>query len=147
MSFDLVVLLLRLGVVALLYLFLLQVVLILRRDLAASTSQQAGAAPTRLGARLVVLEAGTSGLAPGQPFPLAEVNSLGRGPGNSVVLADDSVSAQHALLVQRNGQWWLEDRGSTNGTLVAGRRVDEPTPVAPGDVISLGRVRLRLERA
>jgi pSer/pThr/pTyr-binding forkhead associated (FHA) protein len=45
----------------------------------------------------------------------------------------------------RDGQWWLEDLGSRNGTFVNNRRVAEPTTVQAGDLLGIGRVLLRLE--
>ncbi len=144
MSFDFLILLLRLGIVLLLYLFLLQVVLIVRLDLSRSAPVPPNS--TRLPrARLIVLDAGLTDLRPGEALSLAELNSLGRGPANSIQLADDSVSAEHALLAYREQHWWLEDRGSTNGTLANSMPVEQPTVVVPGDIITLGRVRLRLE--
>jgi pSer/pThr/pTyr-binding forkhead associated (FHA) protein len=83
----------------------------------------------------------------GTVFPLRTVNSLGRSPANTVVIPDTYASSQHALLAQREGQWWLEDRNSRNGTLLNGGRIEEPTIVSSGDLIGVGRTQLRLENS
>ncbi|NLE99729.1 MAG: FHA domain-containing protein, partial [Anaerolineales bacterium] len=54
-------------------------------------------------------------------------------------------SAQHALLTWREGQWWLEDLGSRNGTQLNDELVDAPTVVVTGDIIRIGRARLKVE--
>ncbi|MBI5956235.1 MAG: FHA domain-containing protein [Chloroflexi bacterium] len=132
---------LRLGLIALLYLFLLQGVLLIWRDISRS-SRPARAASHVPGGRLVVLECGETGLGVGQHLALEAVTSLGRDPSNTIVLDDGSVSAKHAVLYSRRGRWWVEDLKSTNGTLVNDELVLQPTPVGTDDVIQLGRIKL-----
>ncbi|RME41654.1 MAG: FHA domain-containing protein [Caldilineae bacterium] len=71
--------------------------------------------------------------------------TLGRAPANTIVLPEDVVSARHAALTLQEGVWWLTDLHSTNGTRLNDRPVETPTPVHPGDVISLGNIQLQLE--
>lgn len=78
-------------------------------------------------------------------FPLAPVTSIGRANTNSIVLEDDYVSSEHALLLLRGQQWWLEDLDSRNGTLLNGVRLTEATVVGAGDVIAIGNMQLRVE--
>lgn len=78
-------------------------------------------------------------------YPLLPITSLGRAPTNTVALADDTASLEHALVTLRGGQWWLEDLGSRNGTTVNGTKIDQPVVVSAGDVIGIGRARLMLE--
>ena len=68
---------------------------------------------------------------------------LGRSRACDVVLADDSVSRRHAMLVREGGRVVLTDLGSTNGTLVNGRWVTQ-AEVRPGDRVRLGGVDLIL---
>jgi FHA domain len=67
--------------------------------------------------------------------------SLGRRPGNGVQVVDSSVSGRHAELELREGEVWLRDLGSTNGTRVAGERISERR-LAHGDEVLLGSVKL-----
>ena len=78
-------------------------------------------------------------------FPLSPVTSIGRASTNSIVLEDDYVSNEHALLLLRGQQWWLEDLDSRNGTLLNGVPLTEATVVGPGDVIVIGTMQLRVE--
>lgn len=78
----------------------------------------------------------------GETFPLGKDRVvLGRKPGCDVVLADEKVSGRHAEIVFEDGRYVLRDLGSTNGTLLDGRRVEEIV-LSPFDVLQLGRVRL-----
>ena len=138
------VFLLRMGLVGLLYLFLLLVVLVAWRELRAVPLAAARPAPASYG-YLTIVDAAASGRTPGEVLPLQTITLIGRGAGNTIVLNDPSVSAVHALLSYRQGRWWLEDRGSTNGTVLNGVLVEQPTVVNFGDLIELGQVKLRLE--
>jgi hypothetical protein len=100
---------------------------------------------TRRRGQLVVIRADGTELEPGTSYPLLPLTSLGRAPTNTIPLNDSFASAEHALVMLRGGQWWLEDRGSSNGTLLNGYRVEEPVVVSTGDVISVGQVELKLE--
>jgi hypothetical protein len=68
---------------------------------------------------------------------------LGRDSDNHVVLDDDRVSLHHALITVRDGVYWLEDLGSTNGTFVGDdARVMEAHPLIDGELVRLGGVSL-----
>jgi hypothetical protein len=64
--------------------------------------------------------------------------TLGRSRQCDVVLEDPNVSRQHAEIRPRGGSWVLSDLGSTNGSLLNGRRVTGPEVLKPGDEIELG---------
>jgi hypothetical protein len=66
--------------------------------------------------------------------------TIGRDPDCDLVIADITVSRQHAGLDRDSGGWLLTDLGSTNGTRLNGWRVREPVPVGPGDQVSFGAV-------
>ena len=133
---------LRLLFLAMLYAFLWLVVRALIRDLRAAARE-----PTRELGRLVVV-ASPSGEPPaGTAFALDAITSLGRDVNNSIVLDDEFVSTTHAALTYRGRAWYVEDLGSTNGTFVNASQVDGLAPIAFGDEIQIGQVRLRLERA
>ncbi len=71
--------------------------------------------------------------------------SFGRAADNDVVLADDEVSRNHALIQLQGEQAWLYDRSSFNGVYVNEERISAPYLLRPGDSIRLGRTRLQTE--
>lgn len=80
-----------------------------------------------------------TGPQPGQVFELPRSTiSIGRDPGNQVVIDDSQVSRQHARVTPQGGLMVLEDLGSTNGTTVNGLRITAPHTLAHGDEIGLG---------
>ena len=139
---DVLLLALRLLLVGLLYAFLAAVLLMLWRDLQQAVSSREA---VQLDGRLVVLHTEDERLAAGDSFPLQLVTSVGRSPSNTIPIPDTYASAQHTLLTLREGQWWLEDLDSRNGTLLNGTRISGPTVVSAGDVIGVGRTQLKLE--
>jgi pSer/pThr/pTyr-binding forkhead associated (FHA) protein len=79
-----------------------------------------------------------------RPARIIEVRDgarLGRSANSEVVLDDSTVSKHHAQ-VRFEGHAWIEDLGSTNGTLVNGKRVAGPTALRRGDRIALGTAKL-----
>lgn len=142
---DILLLVLRLALAGVLYAFLAAILLMLWRDL-----QQAAAhrEPAQHAGHLVVVQtAGEEAEEPavGALLPLRPVTSIGRSPGNTIVIPDTYASSQHALLTWREGQWWLADQNSRNGTTLNGAAIQNPTIVSSGDVIGVGRMQLRLE--
>jgi hypothetical protein len=138
-------LLLRLGLLAVLLLFVLFVAMSMSRGLREGVRSQTAARGRR--AALSVLAPSESGIATGTSFELAGVITLGRDAGNSIVLADASVSGRHAVLRQVGEQWTLRDLGSTNGTFVESRQLNsEAFPLRGGERIALGAVVFRFDR-
>lgn len=75
--------------------------------------------------------------------PARERMSIGRLAACEVALPWDSeVSRAHALLEQVGGAWTIEDRGSSNGTLVNASRIAGPQVLRDGDVLRIGRTTL-----
>jgi pSer/pThr/pTyr-binding forkhead associated (FHA) protein len=140
----LLLLLLQLGFVALLYLVLMRFAGSLLRDLRnAETAQLA----SRSGiGRLSVLESPEDEPPAGTTIALGPINSIGRNVNNSIYVEDDFVSATHAMLTFRGRSWFIEDQGSTNGTYVNGHRIDRAVALSFGDELTVGRVRMRLDR-
>lgn len=139
---DVLLLSLRFLMTALLYVFLAAVLLVLWRDLRRASGARE---PAHRAGRLVVLPTADQILAVGSTFPLLAITSIGRAPGNSIAVADDFASSEHAMLTWREGLWWLEDLGSRNGTLLNSALVRQPTVISAGDIIGLGRTQLKLE--
>ncbi|MCU0511005.1 MAG: FHA domain-containing protein [Anaerolineae bacterium] len=80
----------------------------------------------------------------GETFALTPMTTLGRAPTNQIVLNDTFASSEHAVVLLRHGQWWLEDRNSRNGTLLNGERITLPVIITEGDIIGIGSVGFRL---
>ena len=81
----------------------------------------------------------------GETHPLLAVTSMGRSPTNSITVEDSFASSEHALVVMRNGQWWLEDRRSRNGTTLNDVRVTQAVVITHGDIIGIGNLCYRVE--
>jgi len=64
--------------------------------------------------------------------------TVGRAPGNAMVLADNKVSRQHADVRFENGGFVIVDKGSSFGTVVNGRKLDAPAALKHGDEIMFG---------
>jgi pSer/pThr/pTyr-binding forkhead associated (FHA) protein len=78
----------------------------------------------------------------GQSFPMTgEKMTIGRSPETDVFLDDVTVSREHATLVHRGGEWFLDDSGSLNGTYVNRQRVDSHR-LADGDELQIGKFKL-----
>ena len=78
----------------------------------------------------------------GQSFPLhGERMTIGRSPETDIFLDDVTVSRDHALLVMRNGTYFLDDCGSLNGTYVNRQRVDSHR-LEEGDELQIGKYKL-----
>lgn len=141
LSDEAVVLILRLSVLGVLYLFLLSLFFLTHRELRAEAISREAAST---GGRLIVLDPGTSARAAGQAIVLQPVTRIGRAEESTVVLDDEFVSASHALILLRDGRWWIRDEGSTNGTSVNGAAIRGEAALREGDEVQIGQVRLRL---
>jgi hypothetical protein len=78
----------------------------------------------------------------GESFkPTGERTRIGRSPDCEIFLDDVTVSRNHAVLVQENGKFRVEDQGSLNGTFVNRKRIDS-APLAEGDEVQIGKYRM-----
>ena len=73
-------------------------------------------------------------------YVLLPITSIGRAASNTIVLPDGYASAEHALIIRRQGQWWLEDRKSRNGTAINGMPITQAVVITDGDIIGIGSV-------
>jgi pSer/pThr/pTyr-binding forkhead associated (FHA) protein len=84
----------------------------------------------------------TGGGRAGESFPVdRERMTIGRRPDSDVFLDDVTVSRDHALLVSRGDQWYLDDCGSLNGTYVNRSRI-ESHHLEEGDELQIGKYKL-----
>jgi FHA domain len=142
-ALDVAILALRLALVLLLYLFLAVVVRLAARGLNAPVQASSGA-PRAAELQLLVEEPAASALPAGGVIAVHDGTTLGRAERAGVLVADPTVSAEHARIAWRGRTWTVADLGSTNGTLLNERPVDGEAPLAPGDLLALGNVRLRV---
>jgi len=78
----------------------------------------------------------------GETFrPARERTRIGRSPECEIFLDDVTVSRNHAILVERDGAYVVEDQGSLNGTFVNRRRIDNAR-LENGDEVQIGKYRL-----
>ncbi|MFH8567672.1 FHA domain-containing protein [Streptomyces sp. NPDC017993] len=172
---ELTLTVMRLGFLAVLWLFVIVAVQVIRSDLFGTRVTQRGAARRgqeprtqrqaapqqqpqrrqesgrgnnrqRRGAptKLVVSEGtltGTTVALQGQTI------SLGRAHDSTIVLDDDYASSRHARIYpDRDGQWIVEDLGSTNGTYLDRTRLTTPTPIPLGAPIRIGKTVIELRK-
>ena len=134
---------LKIGYLALLWLFILLAVNVIRTDLF-GRRVPASEPPPPVATKLVVTNGPQAGMA-------AEVSQsgtyvmVGRSPDCAILLDDDYVSTRHARVVNGVNGLYLEDLHSTNGSYVNGRRISEPTTIGLDDEIRIGKTLLRLE--
>ena len=93
------------------------------------------------GPRLVVVEPADQR---GRVFPLGAEMTMGRAAGCQITLDDTYASQIHARLFQRDGQYLVEDLGSTNGTYLNRRKVAGPMVVHAGDKVQIGNTVMEL---
>lgn len=143
---DLVLAILRYTFLFLLYLFLWAVLRMMFKGLAEADRAPVAARAQPSGGRLVVLSSGIPRFREGEVFYLGERLTMGRGEQNDLVLPDPFSSSEHAEIFFRNGQYWIRDLGSRNGTYLNGVRLTRPTVLADGDSLRVGSVTFRFVR-
>lgn len=159
---ELALTLLRFGFLALLWVFVIATVIVLRRDLRAprdvgtAASVAVATGPAQRGwrrrdskttrgqaTRLVVVE----GELAGTVVPLGQAPvTIGRAADATLVLEDDYVSSRHSRLFLSDGRWLVEDLDSTNGTWIGKTRVTAATEVPLGEPVRIGRTTIELRK-
>ncbi|MGH3499090.1 MAG: FHA domain-containing protein FhaB/FipA [Nocardioidaceae bacterium] len=157
---ELTLTLIKLGFLAVLWLFVLSAVSVIRSDIfgarvdtakngkqgkpAKAPKQSKQRKPTRgAPSKLVVVDGPNSGM----EVPLTDGPLLiGRGSDAALRLDDDYVSTRHARIASNGEQWFVEDLGSTNGTYLGSQRVSTPTPIALGTPVRLGKTIVELRK-
>ncbi len=76
--------------------------------------------------------------------------TIGRLPECTITIASDpDASRRHARVFRRDGEWWLEDSGSANGTFIGefaqSQKISGPVKLLPGQIFRIGLTRFRLE--
>jgi hypothetical protein len=152
--------LIRVAFLAVLWLFVIAAIGVVRTDLfgtaAAKVRRPRNQAPPRPAApsrpqkpgrgtpRFLVV---TEGALTGVSIDLVDQQiTLGRANDATLVVNDDYASTHHARIFPQDGQWIVEDLGSTNGTYLDRQKVIRPTPVPVGVPIRIGKTVLELRR-
>lgn len=121
------------------YLLLAVVVWMEARELAHATTRRispiAPVRSKRIPSQLVLVE----GPGPQSVDLVPPETTMGRDASCHVTLPDSSVSHRHARIYHSDGEWYVEDLGSTNGTFVNDRPLTRPIVLRPGDTVSIGR--------
>jgi pSer/pThr/pTyr-binding forkhead associated (FHA) protein len=135
---GIILLVLRFLLAATLFAFLAVALYILWRDLKSQSDQlnQKQPPPIKLFYNL-------AGESQSYRFTIPAV-LIGRDPACDCVINDSTVSAQHARLIHRQGQWWVEDLRSTNGTFINQEPVFIPMVVTSGDELQCGQAILTI---
>jgi hypothetical protein len=156
---ELTLTLIKLGFLAVLWLFVLSAVSVIRSDIfgtkvpaaprPAKSKQKAPAktrsrkTPRGVPTKLQVV----SGPNAGQSVPLGDNPILlGRGTDAAIRLDDDYVSTRHARFATNGEQWFVEDLGSTNGTYLGSQRITSPVPIGLGIAVRLGKTIVELQK-
>jgi hypothetical protein len=126
--------------IGLIYLVLFVMLIAVRREM---RLQMAGKlqVPSVAAGRLKIIKVGSDSRSrPGDILVLQNETMIGADKSNDLVLADRFVSARHARLRWDGVEWWLEDLGSKNGTLVNGHPYSphREQPVPFGAVLAIG---------
>jgi pSer/pThr/pTyr-binding forkhead associated (FHA) protein len=168
---ELTLTVIRLGLLALLWVFVFSVVGVLRGDLYGTRVLTRGKSktPRRAAREPVAKPAAATPAAPktsrsaakripttltvtegslvGTTLSLIETGVLlGRNPECTLVLDDDFASGRHARIFRHDGGWFVEDLGSTNGTYMGSTRLTQPVAVEVGSTLRIGKTIFELRK-
>jgi pSer/pThr/pTyr-binding forkhead associated (FHA) protein len=159
---ELTLTLIKLGFLAVLWLFVLSAISVIRSDIIGTKAPSLARTPSRAPkakdsskpAKPGKPKRGTpttlhvvGGPNTGQSVPLGDQPILlGRGTDAAIRLDDDYVSTRHARFATNGEQWFVEDMGSTNGTYVGNQRVSTPIPIGIGIQVRLGKTIVELRK-
>ena len=165
MSSDFTLLLIRFAYLAILWIFVLSVVSVVRSDMFGAriettradrrtdreqqkaTKRQAKTSPAKRPRGAPSHVAIIDGANAGETISLDLAPLLiGRGADAAIRLDDDYVSTRHARIASSGDQWYVEDLGSTNGTYIGPHRLTQPTALQLGSQVRVGKTTLELRK-
>ena len=156
---ELTLFLIRFAYLAILWIFVLSAISVIRTDMFGARMPSGGATPPRSERRQKAPKAPAKRR--GSPTHVAVVEGanagdradlahapilIGRGPDAAIRLDDDYVSTRHARIASAEDQWFVEDLGSTNGTYVGSARITQPTTLSLGTQVRIGKTILELRK-
>lgn len=154
---ELTLFLIRIAYLAILWIFVLSAISVIRSDMfGARMPSPANAPQPRPGkakpapkpkrgtpTHVAVVQGPNSGIT--ADLAAAPV-LIGRGNDAAIKLDDDYVSTRHARIVSSNDQWFVEDLGSTNGTYLGSQRITQPVPIGLGTQVRIGKTIVELRK-
>jgi pSer/pThr/pTyr-binding forkhead associated (FHA) protein len=162
---ELTLMLIRFAYLAILWIFVLSAISVIRSDMFGARIDSTPRADRRA-QRQVDKQAGrnrtkparrprgapthvaiTEGANAGETISLDQAPLLiGRGSDAAIRLDDDYVSTRHARIAASGEQWFVEDLGSTNGTYIGSSRLTQPTTLQLGTQVRIGKTTLELRK-
>ncbi|WP_372730086.1 FHA domain-containing protein [Nocardioides sp.] len=156
---ELTLFLIRIAYLAILWIFVLSAISVIRSDMFGARVPEAARGATPRGAKppkpakptkrrgspthVLVTEGGNAG----ERADLDQAPILiGRGADAAIRLDDDYVSTRHARIAASGDQWFVEDLGSTNGTYIGSVRITQPTTITLGTQVRIGKTILELRK-
>lgn len=158
---ELTLVLIRFGYLAILWIFVLSAISVVRSDMfgarvdstprserraqrqAAKDRPKPSKRPRGAPTHVAIIEGGNAG----ETISLDDAPLLiGRGTDAAIRLDDDYVSTRHARIASSNEQWFVEDLGSTNGTYIGTQRLSQPTTLELGSRVRIGKTTLELRK-
>ena len=158
---ELTLLLIRFAYLAILWIFVLSAISVVRSDMfgarvdstpraerraqrqAAKNRPKPAKRPRGAPTHVAILEGANAG----ERVSLDEAPLLvGRGSDAQIRLDDDYVSTRHARIAASGDQWFVEDLGSTNGTYIGSQRLTQPTTLQLGSQVRIGKTILELRK-
>ncbi len=156
---ELTLFLIRIAYLAILWIFVLSAISVIRSDMFGARVPEAARGATPRGAKpqrpskppkrrgspthVLVTEGGNAG----ERADLDQAPILiGRGTDAAIRLDDDYVSTRHARIAASGDQWFVEDLGSTNGTYIGSVRITQPTTITLGTQVRIGKTILELKK-
>jgi pSer/pThr/pTyr-binding forkhead associated (FHA) protein len=158
---ELTLMLIRFAYLAILWIFVLSAISVIRSDMFGARIEQAPRAERREQRHAAKRRPKPAKRPRGAPTHVAIVDGanagervslddspllIGRGNDAAIRLDDDYVSTRHARIAASGEQWFVEDLGSTNGTYIGSQRISQPTTLQLGSQIRIGKTTLELRK-
>jgi pSer/pThr/pTyr-binding forkhead associated (FHA) protein len=158
---ELTLMLIRFAYLAILWIFVLSAISVIRSDMFGARIDQAPRAERRDQRRAAKNRPKPAKRPRGAPTHVAIVEGanagetisldgapllIGRGSDAAIRLDDDYVSTRHARIASSGDQWFIEDLGSTNGTYLGSQRLTQPTTLQLGTQVRIGKTTLELRK-
>lgn len=158
---ELTLMLIRFAYLAILWIFVLSAISVIRSDMFGARVEQPPRAERRRQRRAAKNRPKPAKRPRGAPTHVAVVEGanagetvsldeapllIGRGTDAAIRLDDDYVSTRHARIAASGDQWFVEDLGSTNGTYVGSQRLTQPTTLQLGSQVRVGKTTLELRK-